>query len=342
MKKHLHYIVRPGTGRSLPGAQIRVKASPSTDSSSTTPVYADRQGTEELVQPFLTNLFGQIEFYAPNGRYDVYLDYEDIHRVDRDIDHYDLSQIAATLPADAEYVLSKPDPTMSYARVFSNLSKHPDLVPAAPSDVDDEFDSGLASWTSLNATAATTITTDGSFLEVTHTEPTSHAVGIYRDFAAAGEFSVTSHLLLGMHPGRTSLPAPLSSTWDADLPSSRSFWGVGVRSNYGEIAAVGLRTGAQGISVCVAKFDVGGLVSADDIQTIGANDVYVRIRYADEGDAGLRYLFEWSTNGRTWVLSHSLDALFSGNVVQIGFFALPNFFTDGSVTGLADFIRVGL
>lgn len=327
MKKHSQYVFRPATGRTLPQAQIVVKTSPSEVTDDPTPVYSDRNGTVEIPQPFFASSAGKVEFYAPDGRYDIYITYEDISYVDTDVWIYDFTQLigSAGAAADARYITAVPHASLGEEIVIPSFLGHPDALPEPPSPYDDEFNGALTSWTQLNFNADTTMIQYDSFalIEQRDTSPTA-PVGIVRAFTPNTYYAVTAKVALGYHPG----------TSGSEMAGERPIWGVAIRSHLGEITTMGLRGNAQGISVCAADYNSAGLVNADVLHPVGVNELYVRIR---------KYLggiyYEWSTNGRVWVTAKKASSLFSGNPIQIGLIGNLAFVNEGSVTAIADYIR---
>lgn len=327
MKKYTAFVFRPGTGRTIPQAQVRVKAYPSTEASPNASTFSD-DGVTPLAQPFNASAAGLVEFYAPDGQYDIYIEYEDISYKMERMYNYDPTSTSSVsnAVAAAKIVTAQPEAALSGEIVIPSFLGHPEALPASAGDADDEF-STYAGWNELGLDVTSVVEAVDDRLHLKHTVAGTGPIGVYKPFTDPGtDFTLTAKVQFGYHPGMDG----------ALLSGNRPLWGIGLRSTLGEIASVGLRAGTQGISVCVANFDSSSLLSVDAFQSTG-NDLFVRIR-----KSGTDYYFEWSQFGLAWVTVAKIAAasLFpSGTLAQVGLFAYPSFSTEGFIDCYADFIR---
>lgn len=334
MKKHSQYVLRPGTGRTIPQASVLVRPSPSTSIVGGKPVwngitpaavvYADRNGDTTLAQPFLASEAGKVEFYAPNGRYDIYVTYETISYVDTDVSVYDPLGDLASAPNDERFVVGAASAQLTNEIVISSFLGHPDQLPGAPHAMDDEFNVNLSGWSNFGTMDLREVL--NSHLHLKHTTAaTSFPVGLVRNFSEPSNYKVTAKLELGYNPGIAF----------GEMSGDRPIFGFGLRTNLNEILLVGLRASAQEISVCQVVYDAVSLVSADTFHAVG-NSAYIQLERK-----GADYLLNWSQLGRSWVTAQqkAKTSLLSGLVTQLVFLTHPLFATGGGIDCYADFIR---
>lgn len=329
MKKHSQYVLRPGTGRTIPQAQIRVRAYPSVDADPTVTVYSDSDGLDPLAQPFLASAAGKVEFYVPDGRYDIYVVYETISYVDRDIWIYEPSSVGGSGDVQgAKVVIAEADPALPNGLVIPTFLAHPDIPPSVPGAIDDEF-STLSGWTNFNHTADTTVSVVNHRLRVQHiTNPLGYPTGVSKAFTEPASYKLTALVRIGYHPGLSF----------GDTSGERPAFGLALRTNLGEVMLFSIRGGPQEISVCQLNYDVSSLISTDMFHNIGTNAAYLQLE-----KSGSDYLLRWSVDGITWVFAKkfSIASVFSGTVTDVGLLAFPTFIApDGFVDCYADFIRI--
>ncbi len=337
MKKHSQYVLRPGTGRTIPQASIQVRPSPSTVLvagqhvwNGTTPeatVYSDRDGTVVLPQPFLASAAGKVEFYAADGRYDIYVVYETISYVDTDISIFDPqggTSASTKAPNDARYVVGAGHALLTNEIVIGAFLNHPDQVPTSTGVIDDEFVGDLSNWSNFGTMDLREAIDSHLHLKHTTSSPT-FPVGLARNFTEASSYKITAKLELGYSPGVSG----------GEISGERPIFGFGIRTDQNEILLVGLRAGAQEVSVCQAIYNASSLVSSKTFQGVG-NSAYVRLERS-----GSDYLIHWSQNGRSWVTvqKKARTSLLIGTVAQVVILADPTFATGGNIDCFADFIR---
>ena len=335
MKKFLTHVFRPGKGRTVPSATVRVKLHPSTSGSANAIIYSDSGGNSTIVQPFLANANGMVEFYAPDGRYDLYFTIPDptfgtIEDVwtDVTIDSSDSTNALIAPVLNGHFIVHERDLTLPNSVVIPTFKGHPDIPPASPGSIDNEFDAVGPNFSNFGADVNTVITAvDGRLrLRQSVTERTAPAVGLERVFTPSGNFTISSMLRLGYHAGMVG----------GEISGARPMWGIGLRSNLGEIITISVRAGAQGVSVYRADYSAAALVSSNPGQQIGSNACYVRIR-----KVGSTLFFEWSVDGFTYVTIDEVaqSSVMSGAIAYVGLYAYATFDTGGFIDCYADFIR---
>jgi hypothetical protein len=337
MKKFISYVVRPGTGRSVPQAAINVKSHPSTIESPNASVFSDYDGLLPIPQPFLSDDLGIFQFYAPDGRYDVYMSVPDpdlgtIVGKWSDVSIFDPtsgSQAASAIESSG-FITFKSEGALSSEIVIPTFIGHPDSPPSSPNPFDNEFSAINENWVNFNTNSdSTLVITNGRLrLGQENSTRTNPCFGLQRAITTppSGTFTVTALVRLGYNSGPSGV----------EMSSERPMIGIGLRSSLGEIATIGPRGGSQGISVFTSEYDSSSLLNADGHQQLGTNACYVRVRVVSSVAH-----FEWSADGFGWVTVKviALSSLFGGSVVQYGIYGYAPFSTDGSFTSYADFIR---
>jgi hypothetical protein len=334
MKKFISHVFRPGTGRTVPSASVHVKANPSTSGSADVTVYSDAAGSSPITQPFLTSSNGRVEFYAPDGRYDLYFTITDPtfgtitdNWIDVSIDSSDTTTAIVSTVTGGHFVLTTNDITFPNRVVMPMFLGHPDSPPVSPSSQDNEFDTSVAGWGNVGTDGNTVIALTNGRLHLTQVTTTRTApnVGYEKAFSDPGtDFTLTAFVRLGYHPG-------LNGTV---ISGQKPFFGIGIKSNLAEIAGISLGGGSQGISVFRTDYNSGGLILADQAQIVGSNACYVRIRRVSTN-----YFFEWSVGGLSFVTIDQKTSIFSGSYAAAGLYAYANFDTGGSIDCYADFFR---
>lgn len=336
MKKFMTHVFRPGTGRTVPSASIRVKEYPSVIGDPNTPVFSDEDGLLQIAQPFLANANGMVEFYAPDGRYDLYFTIPDptfgtitYTWTDVNIDGTDTVTAIVSSVQNGHFVLTENDTAFPNRVQIPTFKGHPDTPPVVAGTLDNEFDGVVAGWGTYNGDGNTTASIANGRLRIRQvtTNIANPCVGYHKTFSnPAGDFSLTALLRLGYDPGVTG----------GEMGGERPMIGIGIRSNLGEISTVGIRAGSQGISVFQTDYSAASLVSSTPCQQIGSNACYVRIRRVASD-----LLYEWSQDGFTYVTvaKRTQASVFSGTFANAGLYILATFDTGGSVDCYADFIR---
>ena len=336
MKKYIQYALRPGTGRTLPQASVEVKANPSTGLSPVATIYDvnDAIPANEIAQPFLCSPAGMLEFYAPTGRYDIYITYEDISYTLTDVYISDDLSVGAVGFEGLHLITTQAEAALTDEIVIPTFLGHPDIPPASPHAKDDEFGGSLSvNWVEYNGSG--TFANVNSRLHYTSsTAETGPCVGLEltQTIPDSTLYRLNALVRFGCSPGHSALTG--------ELTGDKPFWGIGIRTDASDIIAFGLRSGAQGISVSYMRFDATDLVESETCHLIGSNACYLRMTISDYDNLK----FEWSTEGLTWVLAKRIIAQpFSGIPTKIGFYAYNELGgTEGSVEHFADFFRVQL
>jgi hypothetical protein len=332
MRKYIQYALRPGTGRTLPQASVSIKANPSTELSPNVAVYNanDAIPANEITQPFLCTAAGLLEFYAPSGRYDIYITYADISYTLQDV-FISSDSVSTTSVEDMHVITTQTEPALTNEIVIPTFLGHPDSPPASPNASDDEFGTVDAAWSEYNGSG--TFTVGNSRLRYTSSVPEiTPCVGYEKTLVLTNleYYTFTSLVRFGYSPGHN-----VSS---GEINGDRPFWGIGFRTDSNNVISFGLRATAQGISVSYMKFDASSLVDSETCHIVGANACYLRITMIDYDNIKL----EWSTEGLTWVLAKRIVAQpFTGIPSKIGFYAYNAIGSmDGYVDNYADFFRV--
>jgi len=329
MKKYIQYALRPGTGRTIPQASVKVKVSPSTELSPNATVYSANEAilANEVAQPFLCTAAGLLEFYAEGGRYDIYISYEDIDYVLSDVFIPEDTGAAAAYES-MSFVTYAAENGLSNETVVPTFINHPDAIPAVAGVGDDEFGDIDLAWTEYNFTGTKSFV-DSQLVYDSTIASVSPCVGIEKNLAIADLTPTTiwAKIALGYLPGYEG----------GEVTADRPFWGLGFKSSNGDIVSCGLRGGSQGISVFSMVFDVATLVSAEQGQLIGSNACYVRMKIISYSEIQ----FEWSLDGKSWVTFQvDKSTPFTGTIAKVGFYAYNALGTDGYVHNSADFIRI--
>jgi hypothetical protein len=338
-RKFQNLVIRPGTGRSVPYAGVTIREYPSTEASPIAPVYSNSSADPETLipQPFLSNSIGMLEFYAPDGRYDIYIEagiegepgfvklkWEDVYIFD--------PTVAATTTTDVSagrYVVTQSSAQLPNAIVIPILRGSADRVPSFAAIYDNEFESGSSAWGmySGDGPGITYFFIDQSMLELRCID--SNALfGFDRTTFSElhSSYNLTSSISIGGFAGMDG----------GELSGEKSFVGLGIRSQSDNVLAIGLISGSEGIRVCYGDLNAGGINSFEEHQLIGSNHGYFRI-----AKRNAVYFFDWSSNGHSWITVKSIaDPLFSTSSIKTaGIYASASVSPQGNFTSHTDFVR---